>query len=243
MLNHLTAATFILVCSIPTVHSVAQGESGSNKESAKRPAKQRLLNGKDLKGWRIVSEFDFEKHGKIRYEKKAVVLDKGTPATGIAWKEKFPRMNYEVSLDAKRIDGQDFFCGMTFPVDAEYCTLILGGWGGNVTGLSNVDGQNADENETTSYVDFKPNRWYRIRLRVTDQKIEAWVDQQQIVNLETEGRKFSIWWEQEPVRPFGIASWYTTSGLRNIELQRLRPAKGVRRAREKANPESKPTEN
>ena len=38
-------------------------------------------------------------------------------------------MDYELRLEAKRVEGGDFFCGLTFPVGKEYCTLILGGWG------------------------------------------------------------------------------------------------------------------
>ena len=128
-------------------------------------------------------------------------------------------MGYEVSLDAARLDGDDFFCGMTFPVGESYLTLILGGWGGGVTGISNLDNLPAVENETTDYTDFKKGQWYHVRVRVTAEKVEAWIDKKQIVDVETKDRKLSIWWEQEPVRPFGIASWYTTSSLKNIQLK------------------------
>ncbi len=57
-----------------------------------------------------------------------------------------------------------------------------------------------------------------MRIRVTDEDIQAWVDDEQIISVKRKDRKFSIWWEQEPVRPFGIATWYTKSALRNIIL-------------------------
>jgi hypothetical protein len=130
-------------------------------------------------------------------------------------------MNYEVALEARRTDGSDFFCGMTFPINKAHCTFICGGWGGGTTGLSNINGFSADENGTTGYTEFEKNRWYKIRLRVTPEKIAAWIDDKQIIDLELKDQKFSIWWEQEPLRPFGIGNWYTATELRGVTLTRL----------------------
>jgi len=180
-----------------------------------------LFNGQNLSGWRILDKYDFKSHGPVSVEQETVILGQGNPATGIALSWDPPRYDYEVSLDAKRIEGSDFFCGMTFPVGKDYLSLIIGGWGGGSTGLSNLDGLSAIDNETTGYVDVEQNRWYKIRLRVTLKRIEAWVDDEQIVDVEVADRKLSIWWEQEPVRPLGIATWYTKAALRNIRLKRL----------------------
>ena len=196
------------------------GEEPPTPQLAK-PPRTSLFNGKDLSGWKMAKQNDFERAGKITVQDKQIILDKGRPATGIVCAKKFPRMNYEVTLQAKRIAGEDFFCGMTFPVDKAYCTLVLGGWGGGVTGLSNIDNMSAVENETTDFNKFKLDRWYQVRLRVTPAKIEAWIDKRQIVDVETKDRKFSIWWEQEPMRPFGIASWNTKAALRDIQVKRL----------------------
>jgi hypothetical protein len=182
-----------------------------------------LFAGKNLDGWKTLDEFSFEKHGAVTVEKGEIRLTKGKPATGIAWKGDLPRSDFELSFDAKRVEGDDFFCGLTFPVGKEYCTLILGGWGGKATGLSNVDGMAAIENETTGYEDFKDDTWYRVRLRVTAEKIEAWLGKSQIVELKRAERKFSIWWEQEPARPLGIATWHTSAAVRDVRFKRLAP--------------------
>jgi hypothetical protein len=145
----------------------------------------------------------------------------GTDLTGITATRKVPRSNYEVSLEAMRVLGSDFFCGLTFPVRESPCTLIVGGWGGGVCGLSSIDGQDAAENEVISYREFEMNRWYRIRLRVTDQKIEAWIDDEQIIDFKTEGRRISIRSEVELSKPFGITSWQTTAALRDIRIRSL----------------------
>ena len=96
--------------------------------------------------------------------------------------------------------------------------MIIGGWGGGVVGLSNIDNMAAVENESTGFLDVEDDRWYQIRLRVTTESIQAWIDGKEYFSVPTDSHKFGIWWEQEPVRPFGIASWYTSTQLKNIRL-------------------------
>jgi hypothetical protein len=185
----------------------------------------KLFNGKDLHGWKIIEKFDFERHGKVCVKDGAILLGMGTPASGVCIDPKIhsvPTSNYEVTFDARRTQGDDFFCGLTFPVDKTFCTLILGGWGGGTVGLSNIDNAAADENETTNFINFKQNQWYKIRLRVTDKEINVWVGKEHLIELERKDHKFSIWWEQEPVRPLGFASWNTAAAYRNVELHWLK---------------------
>jgi hypothetical protein len=180
-----------------------------------------LFDGHSLAGWRIPNEFDFARHGKVEVIDGTLVLGEGNPATGVNLDGNPPRYDYEISLDAKRVAGSDFFCGMTFPVGDRYLTLIVGGWGGGVIGLSNLDGMSAVENETTSYKEFQLDRWYHIRLRVTRDRVAAWIDGEPVVDVGIADRQLSIWWEVEPSRPLGIATWYTRAALRRIHLKRL----------------------
>ena len=221
-MNMQHATCLILAVTLLAAANGLAGDEPTKKEAvAKEPAAPQFVDDKDLAQWRVIAKNDFEKHGKVFAKDGELILEQGQPATGVAWSGEPPRMNYEVTLEAKRVAGDDFFCGLTFPIDKSYCTLIVGGWGGSVTGLSNIDNFPAVENETTGYTDFKPNRWYRIRLRVTPEKIEAWIDDDRFVNVETKDKKFSIWWEQEPVRPLGIASWNTTAVIRKLRVKRL----------------------
>jgi len=180
-----------------------------------------LFDGKTLSGWRVLTEKAFVGHKEVRVDNGTIVMERGQLQTGIGWDGAFPSENYEVWLEAMRTDGHDFFCGMTFPVGQEPCTLIIGGWGGSVVGLSNVDHMPAAENMTTNSMSFESNRWYVIHLRVTTKKIDVWIDDQHMISLEREGRSFSVWWEQEAARPFGIANWDTGSALRHIRFRRL----------------------
>jgi len=185
----------------------------------------RLFDGKTLDGWRIIDKWDFADHGDVKVEDGVIVLGKGDPATGISWKGELPRNNYELTWQAQRRIGSDFFCGLTFPVRDSHCTLILGGWGGQIVGLSNIDGFSAVENSTTRTVAFEEKRWYQLRLRVTDAKIQVWLDDKPLVDVATEGKKLSIWWEQEPVTPLGIVTWNTEGAIKDLQWTPLKPEK------------------
>jgi len=176
-----------------------------------------MFDGKTLTGWEST---DFSGKGPVSVTNGQINLGLGY-MTGITWTNDLPRMGYEISLEAMRVEGSDFFCGLTFPVDKDYLSFIVGGWGGGVVGLSNVDGANASENETTTYMNFVNGRWHRIRLRVEPGKIQAWIDEDRVVNLETAEKSFSIRIEMESSKPLGIATWNTAAALKNIQLKKL----------------------
>lgn len=205
---------------------VASQEREPPEAVAPRPAQDRpdelpRFPAKELGGWKVVEQFVFDKHGTVSVNDGVVTLAAGRPGTAIAWTRAMPTNRYELTWEARRVQGDDFFCGLTFPVDKSHCTLILGGWGGQMTGLSNVDGMAAIENETTNSVEFQQGRWYRIRMRVTPERINAWVDDREIVSLNAEQRRFSVWWEQEPARPLGFATWNTKAEFRKLSVKRL----------------------
>ena len=52
--------------------------------------------------------------------------------------------------------------------------------------------------------------------------VEAWIDDDQLANVETSGRKLSMRiGEIELSQPLGIASFRTHAALRNIKMRRL----------------------
>jgi hypothetical protein len=187
-----------------------------------------IFDGKTLENWLIIEDsLDFKEHGKISVEAGVICLGRGIPATGMSWKKELPTSNYEITFSGRRMDGNDFFCGLTFPVKEEYCTLILGGWGGRIVGLSNIDGSAAVDNETTQVIEFEKEKWYSVRLRVTDDAIQVWLENKRIIHVPTKGHKFSIWWEQEPVRPLGIVTWYTAAELKDLKMMRATKSSGA----------------
>ena len=177
-----------------------------------------LFDGKTLGHWKVT---DFGGQGEVHIQDGAIIMDTGNDMTGVHWTGPLVRMNYEITLEAMRVEGSDFFCGLTFPVGDNPCSLILGGWGGTVCGLSNIDYYDAANNETTRVVSFENGKWYHVRLRVTPDKIEAWLDDNKLVDVVTTGRKISIRPEVDLSQPLGIATWRTKGAVRNIRLKKL----------------------
>jgi hypothetical protein len=177
-----------------------------------------LFDGKTLGQWKIT---DFGGQGDVYVKDGSIFLERGNYITGITWTGPVVRTNYEIELDAMRVSGNDFFCGLTFPVGDSPCTLILGGWGGQLCGLSSIDGFDASENETTQFIPFENGRWYHVFLRVTPERIEAWLDNDQIVYVVITDRDIDIRIEVELSQPLGIATWITTGAVRNIKLRKI----------------------
>ena len=181
-----------------------------------------LFDGQTLDRWRVT---EFGGQGEVTVEDEAITLDYGAAdMTGITYLGPIPRMNYEVRLEAMRVDGNDFFCGLTFPVDQSCCSLIVGGWGGTLVGISSFDDLDASQNETTKFMEFEDGRWYSIRVRITPGRIEARIDDKQVVDVRPGDRRISVRAEVELSQPFGIAAWNTRAALRDIRVRPLKPA-------------------
>ncbi|MCS6896708.1 MAG: DUF1080 domain-containing protein [Nitrospira sp.] len=178
-----------------------------------------LFNGKNLDGWK--PSFT-DNAGKIEVRDGAIILGRGMKMTGLTYAGKdFPKTNYEVILEGKRLDGRDFFATTTFPVGDGFCSLVVGGWGGTTVGISSINGSDASENETTSSMEFQDNRWYQIRIRVTDAMVECWIDQEQVVKVPRKGRRFTTRIECDDCQPFGLATYDTVGAIRNIRVRML----------------------
>ena len=175
--------------------------------------------------WRPVTgwqETKFTGHGVARVERDAIFLDPGAPMTGVTRAAAFPKTAYEIRYEAARLKGGDFFASLTFPVGDSHCTWVTGGWGGDIVGLSNIDGWDASDNETRSYFTFETGRWYAFRIQVTDANIRVWIDEQSVVNVPIAGRKVDLRrGEMNLSTPLGFASYNTAGGIRKIEYRPL----------------------
>jgi hypothetical protein len=177
-----------------------------------------IFNGSNMDGW---AETEFPGQGKVRVREGSLILGEGDALTGVNYVNTGDLVwdNYEITLEAMRVEGSDFFCGLTIPVKGSFCTLILGGWGGSVTGLSSIDGYDAANNFTGGSWNFENNKWYKVRIRVADDKIEAWLNRtDKIVDFTIGNYRLSLRSEVEMSAPFGIATYRTTGALKNIML-------------------------
>ena len=151
----------------------------------------------------------------------------GFDLAGVRWTGAVPGAPFEVELEARRTDGRDFFCGLTVPTrtERECVSLIVGGWGGMLVGISSLDDLDASENETGTTRTFEDDRWYRIRLRFADEQLAAWIDDQPVIEVSTRNRRLAL--RPGPIdacAPFGLATWNTGAELRGIRWRRLAAA-------------------
>jgi len=181
-----------------------------------------LFDGKTLRNWATT---DFAGGIEAKVEKEAIQIEAGAELSGITWTNgSLPKTNYEISLDAMKVQGSDFFCALTFPVRNSFCSLILGGWGGSVVGLSSIDGMDASENETTKSLYLAPDKWYHVRVRVTPVKIQTWLDNDLIIDVPIEDREVAMrFGEIYKSKPLGIATYETSAAIKNIQLRLVKP--------------------
>lgn len=206
------------------------GSCSAEPQPERRPVAegwQSLFNGESLGGW---AKAGFEAEGEVSVVNRfrgaggAIIIEPGTTLSGIRWLNgaTLPRTNYEITLEAMRLAGGDFFCGLTLPVGSSACTLVVGGWGGEVVGISSIDRLDASENETTREMAFNDNQWYRILVRVTDDRIQAWIDTRKMIDVATAGRTIGLRpGDIQRSLPLGIATYMTRAAIRDIRLRRL----------------------
>lgn len=221
----------VFVCPAPA--GIADDTQAASKKDEKNDVKKTekqqdpyawrsLFDGKTLEGWKPA---EFGGAGEVKVRDGQLILGCGESLTGIVYKGEAPSGDFELTMEAMRLDGSDFFATTTFPIGKSYCSLVVGGWGGTVVGISSVDYYDAGDNITTRFVDLRSKRWYRVRLCVRQSRIEAWIGDEKVVDLATKGHKFDTRFEVDACKPFGIASYCTTAALRDIRIRQLKPEK------------------
>lgn len=190
---------------------------------------------------------EFGGDGDVTFKDGVIKMDYGDPITGVRWEGPFdsdkknsdekqgdkktaatkksnrslPRDNYEIRWQCRRDRGFDFLCAFTFPVADKYASLVMGGWGGGITGISSIDGQDASDNDTTMFLAFDNDQWYSARVRVDQAMITVWVDGTKLFDHPRKGYEFDIRFEMDPCTPLGIANFESDSQIRNIQIRRL----------------------
>lgn len=179
-----------------------------------------LFNGKDLTGWKVA---DMMQSGTVSVLKDgSVECSPGNPMTAIAYTNEPLRMNYELSLQAVRVKGSDFFAALTIPIEQHYCTVIIGGWGGSLCGISSVDHMDAADNQWSQGVNLENKRWYTLRVRVTPGVLQVFLDETlYATRIEfKEASRFSLRANSDidKTKPLGLATYHTLARWRNFTV-------------------------
>ena len=216
LLSGLLAASFSACMSPSGGDRVLNDGAGPASPAVEEKPAPRIIG--DIGPWRLA---DFAGSADVRAEDGVIYIQRGNDMTGIVYEGEIPRMNYEIRCEAKRVDGSDFFFGLTFPYGETNCSFIAGGWGGTVIGLSSVNYYDASENQTGEFYGFEKDQWYRIRLQATETNISVWIDDEKMVDLDTDGNHIGLRWEMETCLPLGIATWQTTGAIRGFMIRSL----------------------
>jgi hypothetical protein len=218
MPGRLSRAPQIIACLVPLA-AIASGTLRADEPSAKSGATLELFDGKSLEGWK---KTDFNRAGEVKVDDGKISMAAGRSMTGITSTRKdLLKVNYELAYEAMRTTGNDFFAAATFPVGESFITFVNGGWGGNITGLSSLNGADASENSTTAYFKYQDKTWYKFRVRVVDDTIRCWIDDKEIVAVNYKGRQVGTRIETRANQPLGFATWSSGGALRNITMRPL----------------------
>src|SRR4051794_11381418 len=102
----------LMTALVPPLHARAQDQPRT--PAVPGEGWQSLFDGRTLGAWEPTL---FGGEGVVHVDDGRIVLEQGNDLTGITWKGEVPAtVGYELALEAMRVSGGDFFCGLTFPV-------------------------------------------------------------------------------------------------------------------------------
>ena len=208
-----------ILFALAAIGFLSAGAARAQDPASGKATEEVLFDGKSLEGWK---KTDFFGAGEVKVDEGMVVLNAGRSMTGItSTRTDLPTTNFELVYEAQRQKGSDFFAAATFPVGKSFITLVNGGWGSTVTGLSSLDGADASENDSTTFVKYQENTWYKFRIWVTDERIKCWIDDEQVVDVDHSNRSVGTRLETYANQPLGFASYETTGAIRKVAVRKL----------------------
>jgi len=186
-----------------------------------------LFDGETLDGWKKTPFYGADALD-VRAADGVLVLPRGKSLAGVTTtRTDLPTVDYELTYEAMRTEGEDFFAAATFPVREGFLTFVNGGWGGNITGLSCLDGADASENETTVGYRYKDRVWYRFRIRVTADAVRCWIDDKEMVKVDIRDRGLTTRVQVRASEPLGFATYESAGEVRKIAIRPLTAAESA----------------
>ena len=179
-----------------------------------------LMDGTTMSGWETVR---YGGEGEPYVRNGVMILPRAVSGfmTGISWVgDSLPTNNYAIYYEARRVEGYDIFAGLSFPYGDSFATLIVGGWGGAICGLSSIDGRDASSNETTKMIHFKDEQWYPVYLRVAPDSIQAVIDTVKVVDISTAGKRIHLRGGTD-VNSLTFTTYLTTGEIRGLRIKRF----------------------
>ncbi len=183
---------------------------------------QDLFDGKTLDGWQAAG--DEATRGEVRLESGQIILNPGSPKTTVAWTSEFPARDYEVEVEAMRVEGRDAFCTIGLPLGEEQAQVAVG-WGpiGRDSFMISVnakDGSASADAVTEKRMQLKSGQWYRINVKVDDERVVVLVDGEPVLDVPRSDDTFP---KRQDGNRFNITSYDTKAAIRKVRLRSLKP--------------------
>ncbi len=221
-----SALAFVLpllfgTCLVMAEEPVPKETEKKKAKTEAKPAWRKLFDGKTLDGWEVI---DYAGQGAVSVKEGAIHIGQGEMLSGVRCAVKdLPTVDYEIELEARRLKGNDFFCCLTFPYLEKHASFVVGGWGGAVVGISSINFMDASENMTTQIREFETGQWYKLRLRVTKHRIQAWIDDKDdVVSVNVKDKNVTMrFGEIEESVPLGISTFSVAGEARSVRIRPL----------------------
>lgn len=221
----MTRALFTCCLLLTIALAALNGCKPPPREPVRTLRKWDLLSPTESANWK---QAEMPDSGKAEVRNGEAIVEAGGPMTGLRyanWQAAgMPVSDYVITCEAMRAEGTDFFAAITFPVRsiATCATLIVGGWGGGLVGISSIDGEDASNNSTRSEQRFENGRWYRLKIEVHDEELKTWIDDRLVINTSIKARTISLRPGYiETCAPFGLATYQSTGRVRKLEVAEL----------------------
>ena len=121
--------------------------------------------------------------------------------------------NYEISLEAKKIGGNEGFLIMFRANGNNYYWLNLGGWGNTKHAIEKSTGGSRGIVGTEVTGSITTDQWYNIRIRCEDGRYQVWLDSSLIIDYTDSSPHLS--------GQVGVGTWATQARFRNIQVTRI----------------------
>ena len=158
-----------------------------------------------------------------RYDDR-ILLSPSGQAPGILCLDFAPPEEYEINAVVERVDGND---GVVFgvTVDGHVASVCVDQYGGPLSGISVLAGNDADMNETTFRQQvLKNNELNTIRIRVGKRSIYASANGREIIHWEGDPSKLSIWQPLPNPKHVWFGAAYSQFKFHKLELTPLIPS-------------------
>lgn len=181
-----------------------------------------LFDGEHLGRWEPIDTVDTAggSPGEVTVEGRQILLKPGEPLSGVSWSGPMPAQDFEVTLEAKVDDAE--LLSIAFPIGTDRAAVQLDA-NNRRAGLFSIDGTGLRDDPMAAPFDGAVAGWHQLRIRVTQDHVQAWLNAQPITDQARSGSTFGAPDGYLPLHDLSIFASRGAAALRNIRIRRIDP--------------------